>query len=126
MTLRIIDNKRIDLTDDEFKLYNDICKSYDKPPNIFGKDMFKDLFETDELGLIVFLKPPRTQMISMEVYMFMVSVMIHQHIGMACRNSEVLITEARQLFSNMQDSISEVQKLIEEGKEILSSIKASK
>ena len=125
MTLRIIDNKRIDLTDDEFALYNNICKSYDKPPNVFGSDLFKNLFETDDKGLIIFLKPPRTQMISMEIYMFMVSVMIHQHIGMACKNSEALIADARQLFSEMQNSITQVQKLIEEGKEVLSVIKIS-
>ena len=126
MTLRIIDNKRIDLTDDEFALYQDICKSYDEPPNIFGADLFKELFETDERGLIVFLRPPRERMISMEIYMFLVSIMVHQHIGASCSQTTNLITEAKTLFTQMQNNISETNKLIEEGRKLLSSLQNQK
>lgn len=75
---RIIDKKRIDLTDDEWQLYQEICKSYDRP-NFKGSDLFAELFETDENGIIVFLKPP-TNYTSMEVFLFMMSVMMHQHL----------------------------------------------
>lgn len=77
--LRIIDNKRVDITDDEFKAYQDICKSYDRP-NFEGKDLFKDLFETNDKGIITFLKPPGSNFISMEVLTFLQSLMLHQHL----------------------------------------------
>ncbi len=126
MSLRIIDNKRIDLTDDEFKLYQDICRSYDQPPNIFGADLFKDLFETDDRGFIVFLRPPKERMISMEIYMFLVSIMIHQHIGSSCTQVETLISEAKTLFEQMQNNILQASKIIEEGKIVISSLQTQK
>lgn len=81
--IRIIDNKKIDLTDDEWSLYEQICKSYDvENRGVRGKDLFIDLFETNENGIIIFLKPPQNYT-SMEVYMFLVGIMIHQHLGIA-------------------------------------------
>ena len=80
--LRIIDNKRVDLTNDEFKAYQELCKSYDRP-NFQGKDLFVDLFETNEKGIIIFLKPPGKKFISMEIIIFIQSVMVHQQIGRA-------------------------------------------
>lgn len=89
MTLRIIDNKRIDLTAAEWALYQEICRSYDKG-NIKGQDLFENLFETDEKGIIVFLRPPTNKYSSMEVYMFLVGVMVHQHLGTACDHVDAL------------------------------------
>jgi hypothetical protein len=57
MAYRIINNKRIDLTEDEWRLYQEICRSYDKP-NFKGSDLFAELFETDAKGIITYLKPP--------------------------------------------------------------------
>ena len=54
MTLRIIDNKRVELTNDEWKTYQEICSSYDKP-NFQGKDLFKDIFETNQTQFSSFL-----------------------------------------------------------------------
>ncbi len=71
--LRIIDNKKISLTADEFALYERIAQSYDRP-NFQGKDLFNGLFETDDNGIIIFLKPPTAKYTSMEVYMFLVSI----------------------------------------------------
>ena len=90
MTHRIIDNKRIDLTDAEWNLYQEICTSYDGAYRN-GKDMFVGLFETNEDGIIVFLKPPTNKYSSMEVYMFLVGIMVHQHLGTACDQVDVLI-----------------------------------
>ena len=85
MTLRVIDNKRIDLTAAEWDLYLEICKSYDdERSHRKGKDMFVGLFETNKEGMIIFLKPPTHKFSSMEVYMFLVGIMVHQHLGMAC------------------------------------------
>ena len=76
--IRIIDNKKIALTDDEFKLYQEMCKSYDAE-YFQGSDLFKGLFETDDKGFIIFLKTPK-QLTSMEVWMFLINLMVHQHI----------------------------------------------
>jgi hypothetical protein len=72
--LRIIDNKRIEMTDDEYQSYNDICNAY-----VQGKDLFKDLFETDENGIIIFIKTP-SKMFSLEALLFIQNLMVHQHL----------------------------------------------
>lgn len=72
--LKIIDNKRIEMTNEEYDLYNKICSSYPK-----GKDLFKGLFETDSEGLIIFLIPPQKEF-SMEVVIFLQNLMIQQHL----------------------------------------------
>lgn len=107
--LRIIDNKRINLTDAEFKLYQEICRSYDTA-NFKGEDLFKDLFETDKNGVIIFLRPPAKQYTSMEVYMFLVSVMIHQHLGTACEHVETVLKEAKETINEAKQLISELKK----------------
>lgn len=107
--LRIIDNKRISLTDAEFKLYQEICRSYDTP-NFKGEDLFKDLFETDKNGIVIFLRPPAKQYTSMEVYMFLVSVMIHQHLGTACEHVEIVLKEVREVMTEAKQIISELKK----------------
>jgi len=89
MVLRIIDNKRIDLTAAEWELYLEICKSYDSAHRK-GKDLFGGLFETDKNGIIIFLRPPTRKYSSMEVYMYLVGVMVHQHLGTACDQVDAL------------------------------------
>lgn len=108
MTLRIIDNKRVDLTDSEFQLYQEICKAYNTP-NRKGEDYFKELFETDKNGIIIFLKPPTKAYSSMECYMFLVNVMIHQHLGSACERSDSVIKEAKSVIAEMRALIQEVK-----------------
>ncbi len=77
--IRIIDNKKIELTNDEWLMYERICKSYDRP-NQNGEELFKDLFESDENGVILFLKPPSNRSCTMEIFLFFVSVMTQQHL----------------------------------------------
>jgi hypothetical protein len=79
MVLRVIDNKKIDLTNDEWAMYQKIVKSYTNLTNK-GEDLFIDLFETDDQGVIVFLKPPSKRQTSFEVFLFLMSVMQHQHL----------------------------------------------
>ena len=81
--LRVINNKRVEMTAEEFLYYEKICRSYDRP-DFKGEDLFKDLFETDKNGIIIFLKPPANSVpFTFEVYMFLVSLMVHQHLGIA-------------------------------------------
>lgn len=76
--IRIIDNKKVEMTNDEWNMYQDICKSYDRP-NFSGKDLFKDLFEVDDRGILLMLRPPKTYT-SMEVFMFIMALMQNQHL----------------------------------------------
>lgn len=79
MTIHIIDNKRVEMTSDEFDMYQKIVKSY---TDITGKgeDLFIDLFETNDDGLIIFLKPPSKRRTSLEVFLFLMALMQHQHL----------------------------------------------
>lgn len=110
--IRIIDNKKIDLTNDEWAMYQKICKSYDiERRGILGKDLFTDLFATDKNGIILFLKPP-TKLTSMEVYMFLVSTMIHQHLGIACTHVDNLVVQ-------LDSKMAQLDKMLERTDEIL-------
>ena len=79
MAFVIIDNKKVDLTDDEYKMYKNIVESYTIPPYQKGEDFFVDLFEVDENGIIVFLKPPSQRQVSLEIFLFCMSIQSHQH-----------------------------------------------
>lgn len=105
--IRIIDNKKIDLTDDEWGLYQSICKSYDGP-NFRGADLFIDLFETDNNGIIVFLKPPKYQT-SFEVFLFLISIMNHQHL--------------RAGHKTIEEAAERVNKFLEEAGTVLKALK---
>jgi hypothetical protein len=94
--LKIIDNKRIDLTEDEYKIYQSICGSY---PG--GKEMFQNLFETDDNGIILFLIPPK-QYCAMEVVIFLQNIMIHQHL-------RLLYNEYNEALNFMKNKISEME-----------------
>lgn len=83
MPIKIIDNKKVDVTHDEWAMYEKICESYDNPPSQKGRDLFIDLFEVDENGIIVYLKPPHSRLCSFEVYLFLMSLMVHQHLRLA-------------------------------------------
>jgi hypothetical protein len=79
MSIRIVDNKKIEMTDDEWSLYIKIVKSYTSLSNK-GEDMFMDLFETDDNGIILFLKPPSKRQSSFEVFLFLMALQQQQHI----------------------------------------------
>lgn len=79
MSIRIVDNKKLDMTEDEWAMYQKIVKSYTIPPNN-GEDLFKDLFETDNEGIIKFLKPPTKRQITFEIFLFLMSLFQHQHV----------------------------------------------
>jgi len=117
-TIRIIDSKKINLTDDEFALYKAICADYSRK-NFAGADLFKDLFETDKNGIIVFLRPPRKKF-TLEVVLFLLNVMVHQHLGTACDEIDKQIRESKDVMSEMNKIISESKILISELKKLSS------
>lgn len=95
MPLIVIDNKRVDLTDDEKLMYQKIVKSYTTLTNK-GEDLFIDLFETDENGIIIFLKPPHVRQTSFEVFLFLMSIMQHQHLRLMHKQVDEACAEIKE------------------------------
>jgi len=79
MTIRIVTNKRLDMTDDEFSLYNRIVNSYTINNNN-GEDLFEGLFESDEKGNILLLVPPSAKKTSFEVWLYLMSLQQNQQL----------------------------------------------
>ncbi len=122
--IRVIDNKAINLTESEFKLYEQIVQAY-TTPQFDGKTLFKNLFESDENGIIFFLKPPATSQSSLEVYLFLVSVMVHQHLRISTTNFDGMIKEGQSLIKEMREVLQETRSAITEMK-ALQAVKDSK
>jgi hypothetical protein len=95
MTIKIVDNKKVDMTDDEWNLYQKIVRSYTTATNK-GEDLFIDLFESDEEGIIIFLKPPSRRQSTLEVFLFLMALMQHQHL--------------RQMHAQVDEIVSQLKK----------------
>lgn len=106
MSLKIVDNKKMDMTDDEWNLYVDICRSYDRP-SFKGEELFKGLCETDDNGIIIFLRPPSDRHTSMEAVIFMLNLMTQQHI-------RLMYNEASNIYKQMKEKLAELDKKISE------------
>lgn len=67
------------MTQDEWDMYEKIVKSYTTLTNN-GEDLFSGLFETDDNGVIIFLRPPSKKQTSFEVFLFLMAIQQQQHI----------------------------------------------
>jgi hypothetical protein len=105
MSIHIIDNKKIDCTNDEWKMYQEICSAYDMPPTRKGKDLFIDLFESDDNGIILFLKPPRRQT-SYEVIFYLMCLMQNQHLRLMYK---VIDDKFAELNKKLDDKLKEIE-----------------
>ena len=74
--IRAVDNKRLFLTDPEFKYYKSLVEE-------FGEEQFKGLFETDKDGYILSISPPLDRNISMGVLFFTLNIMMNQRLTSA-------------------------------------------
>jgi hypothetical protein len=92
--IRVVDNKKVEMTDDEYEMYNKIVKSY---TDITGKgeDLFIDLFESNDDGVIIFLKPPSKRRTSLEVFLFLMAVMQHQHLRLMHQQIDEAVAELK-------------------------------
>lgn len=92
MPIYVIDNKKLEMTSDEYEMYQKIVKSY---TDITGKgeDLFIDLFETNDDGIIVFLKPPSKRRTSLEVFLFLMALMQHQHLRLMHQQVDEAVKE---------------------------------
>jgi hypothetical protein len=100
MKKRIVDHKPILMTDSEFKMYKDLCRSYDRP-NFKGEDLFIDHFVTNDDGVIITVKPPTQRYSSLEVYCFLISLMTNQHLRLMRQEQETLVSETKKNLENM-------------------------
>lgn len=110
--VRIVDNKKMLLTNDEYSLYENICKGYDRP-NFNGKDLFQDHFEVNNDGVIIFVKPPHKKYSSLEVYTFLVSIMVNQQLRISREQNNTFIKEATNLFKEKLQEIDNLKKDLE-------------
>ncbi len=94
MTIKIVDNKKVEMTDDEWSMYQKIVKSYTSLTNK-GEDLFIDLFETNDDGIIIFLKPPSKRQTSLEVFLFLMSLMQHQHLRLMHKQVDDAVAEMK-------------------------------
>lgn len=101
MTIRVVDNKKVDMTEDEYSLYQKIVKSYTSLTNK-GEDLFIDLFESDDKGIIVFLKPPSKRMTSFEVFLFLMSLQQQQHIRLMYAQVDDICAQVREKLSTLK------------------------
>lgn len=75
INFRIIANKKVKMTDDEFAIYTNIITTYEE----FGGDiLFNELFEVNSDGIIVMVKPPSARKVPMEAYLFILSLQQQQ------------------------------------------------
>ncbi len=95
MAMKVIDNKKVEMTEDEWAMYQKIVQSYTTPTNK-GEDLFIDLFETDNDGIIMFLKPPSKFRTSFEVFLFLMSLMQHQHLRLMHRQVDEACKDIRE------------------------------
>jgi len=65
--------KQVDISDEEFKYYKSMVKSYSE-----GEDLFRDIFETDDSGFITLITPREN--IPWAVLFFIQNVMINQRL----------------------------------------------
>lgn len=93
--IRIVDNKKVDMTPDEFALYEKIIKTYSSETNK-GEDFFYDLFESDDNGIIVFLKPPSTRRTSFEIFMFLMAIQQQQYLRELKKEQDRYLAALRQ------------------------------
>jgi len=94
MTIQVVDNKKLDMTDDEWAMYQKIVQSYTTFSNK-GEDMFIELFESNEQGIITFLKPPSKRHTSLEVFLFLMALMQHQHLRLMHQQVDEIVDELK-------------------------------
>lgn len=92
VSIKVIDNKKVEMTTDEYKLYQKICRSYDRP-SFKGEELFKEHFESNNDGVIIFVKPPQKRYSSLEVFCFLISIMQNQHMRVLYDQQAMLIKE---------------------------------
>ena|ERR1035437_2171173 len=107
--IRIVDNKKIDMSDSEWDMYQKICKSYTTISNN-GEDYFIDLFETNDDGIIIFLKPPSKRQTSLEIFLCLMSLMCHQHMRIMHNEISDVVSQMKAKMHELDEKMSKLPK----------------
>lgn len=94
MAIKVVNNRKVDMTEDEWTMYQKIVKSYTTTTNK-GEDLFIDLFEANEQGVIILLRPPAKRQTSLEVFLFLMSLMQQQHLRILYQKVDEAIAELK-------------------------------
>lgn len=106
MSIRIVDNKKLEMTDDEYSEYIKICRSYDR--KFFrGDDLFKDLFESNDDGVIIYIKSITNKQFTFEVMFFMMNLMQNQWL-------RLMTKQVNQTLAAVNKKMIEVEKKLAE------------
>ena len=117
MQKRIISNQMVLMTDEEWQYYQEICRSYDKPPSVRGSDLFTDLFVSDDEGYITFIRPPSVRQTSLECFLFICSIFQHQQARVIRSQVDAACAEIKSKADKiLEDVKSEALKAIENQK----------
>ena len=87
----------------EWEMYNKIVKSYTTPTNK-GEDLFIDLFETDENGIIIYLQPPSKRQTSLEVFLFLMTLFQQQQL-------RLMQDQVNDICTQMKDKLLEIKEV---------------
>jgi hypothetical protein len=79
MSLRVVDYKQIDMTDEEFEYYEKLVQEFTLG-TYSGKEQFRDIFEADGEGCITFIHPPIKKQVAWSVLFFLQNLMINQRL----------------------------------------------
>ncbi|MFZ4795879.1 MAG: hypothetical protein ACOYMA_00200 [Bacteroidia bacterium] len=109
---RVIDNKKVDMTNEEYNDYIRICKSYDRP-HFKGEELFKDLFETNETGKIIYIKSLNNRQFTFEVIFFIMNLMQNQWLRVM---TETVADFMKVSSKRIDEKILELDKIIEMNK----------
>lgn len=71
--IREIEGRIVDMTNEEFAYYSSLAKK-------FGKDVFRDLFESDAGGRIITLTPSAEKPTAILVIFFFLNLMLNQRL----------------------------------------------
>lgn len=110
MAIKIVDNKKLEMTKDEAEMFHRICKSYDDV-SFRGSDLFVDLFESDDNGIIVFLRPPNKRATTLEAYLFLVSLMVQQHLRIIHNDAADMANQIKIKMRELDDTISKIKQI---------------
>lgn len=76
--IKAIANKKVDISDDEYKYFLSLEKT-------FGPDEFISLFSTDNDGNIVTVTPPLNKQVPMAIIFFLLNLSFNQRLRMVER-----------------------------------------
>ena len=111
--IKIICNRKVDMTPNEYAIYQKIVKSYTTNTNR-GEDLFIDLFETDNNGIIVSLIPPSKRHTTLEVFLFLLSLQSHQTMRMMQKQVDDVCLQMKTKMTEIESKLQELTSKKEE------------